>query len=55
MQLIMNDEKLTTIEQVKQFLLGSEALRFEGVLKEERYYWIELMLVRFTDRRPERA
>jgi len=43
----MNDEKLTTVEQVKQFLAGSEALTFEGLSIEERYSWIELTLVRF--------
>ena len=32
----MNDEKLTTIEQVKQFLNGSETLTFEGVSIEEK-------------------
>ena len=43
----MNDEKLNTIEQVKQFLEGSEALKFGGVSIEERYQWIETVLVRF--------
>ena len=47
MQLIMNDEELQTIEQVKQFLEGSEALKFGGVSIEERYQWIETVLVRF--------
>ena len=47
MQLIMNDEELRTIEQVKQFLAGSEALTFGGVSIEERYRWIETVLVRF--------
>jgi len=47
MQLIMNDEELTTIEQVKQFLEGSETLTFRGVSIEERYRWIETVLVRF--------
>ena len=27
----MNDEKLNTVEQVKQFLEGSEALKFGGI------------------------
>jgi IS30 family transposase len=44
----MNDEGLTTIEQVKQFLAGGEALIFRGVSIEERYLWIESILVRFT-------
>jgi len=43
----MNDEKLQTIEQVKQFLGGSEALKFGGISIEERYQWIEALLVRF--------
>src|SRR4030042_6834848 len=47
MQLIMNDEELRTREQVKQFLAGSETLKFEGVSIEERYRWIEAVLVRF--------
>ena len=47
MQLIMNDEKLNTVEQVKQFLEGSDALEFEGVSIGERYRWIETVLVRF--------
>ena len=30
MQLIMNDDRYDTIEQVKQFLEGSNALEFRG-------------------------
>ena len=37
MQVIMNDEYLQTIEQIKQFLEGSEILKFGGVSIEERY------------------
>jgi hypothetical protein len=47
MQLIMNDERLQTVEQVKQFLAGNEALDFGGVSVEERYQWIQTVLVRF--------
>jgi transposase InsO family protein len=43
----MNDEKLNTVEQIKQFLEGSDALEFEGVSIGERYRWIETVLVRF--------
>ena len=43
----MNDEKLNTVEQVKRFLEGNEALEFGGVSIEERYRWIETVLVRF--------
>jgi len=48
MQLIMNDERLQTIEKVKQFLEGSEVLEFGGISVEERYRWIETVLVRFN-------
>jgi len=55
MQLIMNDEGLNTIEQVKQFLAGSQALAFRGVSIEERYHWLEAVLVRFAYTRLNRA
>ena len=47
----MNDDDIRTIEQVKQFLGGSKPLEFEGVSIEERYRWIERVLVRFTYQR----
>ena len=37
----MNDEQLQTIEQVKQFLEGSEAVEFRGLTTQEKYHWIE--------------
>jgi len=55
MQLIMNDERLQTIEQVKQFLAGSEAVDFGGVSVEGRYQWIETVLVRFKYYQLKRA
>jgi len=51
----MNDEDIQTIEQVKQFLRGSGPLEFEGVSIEERYRWVEAVLVRFTYQRLYRA
>ena len=51
----MNDDRLDTIEQVKQFLEGSNALEFAGVSRKERYQWIETVLVRFTYCRLKRA
>ncbi len=44
----MNDEKLKTIEQVKQFIKGSERTDFKGTTVEDRYDWIEGVLARFT-------
>jgi transposase InsO family protein len=55
MQLIMNDDRLDTIEQVTQFLKGSQSLEFGGVSREERYQWIEAVLVRFTYYRLKRT
>jgi len=44
----MNDEQLQMIEQVKQFLEGSETLEFRGLSIEENYKWTETVLVRFS-------
>jgi hypothetical protein len=43
----MNDEKLQTLEQVKQFIEGSQPLEFEGIHTEEKYKWIEEVLGKF--------
>lgn len=55
MRLIMNDENLQTIGQVKQFLEGSEGVEFRGQTVEEKYDWIERVLVRFKYNRLKRA
>ena len=51
----MNDGQLQTIEQVRQFLGGSEAIEFRGLTAKEKYYWIEEVLIRFRYHRLERA
>ena len=51
----MNDRNLQTIEQVRQFLRGSEALEFRGLSVGEKYNWIEEVLIRFRYRRLKRA
>ena len=43
----MNDGQLQTVEQVRQFLEGSEAVEFRGLTAKEKYCWIEEVLVRF--------
>jgi len=43
----MNDRKLQTIEQVRQFLGGSEALEFRALSVGEKYDWIEEVMIRF--------
>lgn len=45
MRLIMNDKGLQAIEQVRQFLEGSEAVEFSGLTAKEKYYWIEEVLM----------
>ena len=54
MRLIMNDEQLQMLEQVKQFLEGSEAVEFRGLTTEEKYRWIEEVLIRFKYHRLKR-
>ena len=51
----MNDEQLQTIEQVKQFLEGSEALEFRALSVGEKYNWIEEVLIRFSYHRLKRT
>jgi hypothetical protein len=55
MRLNMNDKQLQTIEQVKQFVEGSEAVEFKGLTVSEKYYWIEEVLIRFKYLRLKRA
>jgi UDP-N-acetylenolpyruvoylglucosamine reductase len=44
-------EELTTIEQLSQFLDGTQAVIFKvNTLKEERYQWIQHELLRFDYR-----
>jgi hypothetical protein len=50
----MNDEQIQTLEQVSQFLDGSEALEFRGLTTEEKYRWIEEVLIRFKYHRLKR-
>ncbi len=33
--------------QVRQFLEGSEGVEFRGLTAQEKYYWIEEVLIRF--------
>ena len=47
MQLVMEDKNLQTIDQVRQFLEGSEVLEFTVPSVEERYGWIESVVRRF--------
>ena len=43
----MNHRQLQTVEQVRQFLKGSEVVKFRGLTAREKYYWIQKVLIRF--------
>jgi transposase InsO family protein len=43
----MNDNDITTLEQVRRFLEGTEVVDFAIEDKKERYKWIQRTLVRF--------
>ena len=51
----MNDERLQALEQVKQFLGGSEELESRVQFEGERYKWIERVLIRFSYHRLKRT
>jgi transposase InsO family protein len=51
----MNDGQLQTVEQVRQFLEGSEAVEFRGLSVDGKYQWIEEVLVRFRYHHLKRA
>lgn len=55
MRLKMNDEKLQTLEQVRQFVEGSQGIVFTGVMVSEKYGWIEEVLRRFRYQRLKKA
>lgn len=43
----MNDERLQTLEQVRDFIEGSQEIDFKGLSPREKYRWIEEVLKRF--------
>ena len=51
----MNDGQLQTVEQIRQFLEGSEAVEFRGLTAKEKYYWIEAVLIRFRYHRLKKS
>jgi len=51
----MNDGQLQTVERVRGFLEGSEAVGFRGLTAQEKYCWIEEVLIRFSYPRLKRA
>ena len=51
----MNDGNVQTIEQVRQFMGGSEALEFRALSVGKKYKWIEEVLIRFSYHRLKRV
>jgi len=51
----MNDGQLQTVERVRGFLEGSEAVEFRGLTAQEKYCWIEEVLIRFRYHHLKRA
>jgi hypothetical protein len=51
----MNDEKLQTLEQVRQFIEGSQPLKFAGIQTREKYRWVEEVLKKFRYNRLKKA
>ena len=51
----MNDGQLQTVERVRGFLEGSEAVEFRGLTAQEKYCWIEEVLIRFSYYRLKRG
>jgi len=47
MKIIMNEAELVTLEQVEQFLAGTEQVSFTLTSKDERYEWLQQRLVHF--------
>jgi hypothetical protein len=43
----MNDEQLQTLEQVREFVEGSQGIEFRGLNTPEKYQWTEEVLKRF--------
>ena len=51
----MKDGQLQTVERVRGFLEGSEAVEFRGLTAQEKYCWIEEVLIRFKYHRLKRG
>ena len=47
----MNDTQLETLDQIRQFLAGTEAISFQIESKDARYRWIQHTLVKFRYRK----
>ena len=55
MRLNMYDRQLRTLEQVKQFVDGSQGIEFNGLNLKEKYRWMEEVLKKFKYPRLKKA
>ncbi|KAF0124086.1 MAG: Uncharacterized protein FD189_2536 [Elusimicrobia bacterium] len=44
----MDDSGITTINQIKKLLTASEGRKLKSASRDEKYYWLETVLKRFT-------
>jgi hypothetical protein len=51
----MDDEELETLEQIGQFIEGSQGIEFKGLISREKYGWIEEVLRKFKYHRLKRT
>jgi transposase InsO family protein len=47
MTIVMDDTKITTLEQIREVLAGSREITFKANNRRERYAWLEAVLKRF--------
>ena len=47
MVLIMDDTRVSTLEQIEQVLASPQGIAFKGFGRAQRYAWVESVLKRF--------
>lgn len=47
MTIHMNDSQIMSLAQIREFLQGSQIIKFEGISRKEKYAWVENTLNRF--------
>ena len=47
MTIIMNDSRIVSIAQIKEFIKVAKSIEFRGASQKEKYEWIETVLLRF--------
>lgn len=47
MTIHMNDSQIVSLAQIREFLQGSQIIKFESISRKEKYAWVENILNRF--------